>query len=139
MESEKKWYSVEKKINLDKISILGMKLIKQLPKEPIRFRSIMQIQIFSKHEIHSSSLRNLQSFKKIPIEILGKSGKITKKLIHKLSYQKTSPNSFRLNITVDGGFPIKRFIEGNSVFPNVSQILGLRCKCKEFDFYGIEL
>ncbi|KAG2480950.1 MAG: tRNA pseudouridine synthase Pus10 [Nitrosopumilales archaeon] len=44
-----------------------------------------------------------------------------------------------MSLTVDGGLPIKRFVEGDSVKPNISEILDMNCKCKEFDFYSVEL
>jgi len=40
---------------------------------------------------------------------------------------------------VDGGFPIKRFVEGRDVSPNISGILKNESKCKQFDFKQIYL
>jgi len=40
-------------------------------------------------------------------------------------------------ITVEGGFPIKRFIVGDGVLPNISTLFGTKCVAKEFDFLDI--
>ena len=128
-----------KKINLEQISIFNLKIIEQIPKEPIQFKSKICIQIVTDDKVSSSILKNLKLIKNSSIIVHEKPGRDSKKTAYNLSYKKTSSNSFRLDLTVDGGLPIKRFVEGNSVSPNVSQILDLQCKCKEFDFYDIEI
>ena len=73
------------------------------------------------------------------ITVSEKSGKESDKVIYKLSYRKSSSTSFNLCLTTDGGLPIKRFVEGNYVNPSISSVLGIKCKCKEFDFHDVEL
>ena len=128
-----------KKVNLEQISISNLKIIDQIPKAPIPFKSKILIQITSDDKVNSSVLKNLKSIKKTPILVREKPGKEAKKSVYASSYKKTSPNSFSLSLTVDGGLPIKRFVEGDSVKPNISEILDMNCKCKEFDFYSVEL
>ena len=128
-----------KKINLEQILIFNLKIIEQIPKEPIQFKSKIGIQIVTDDKVNSSILKNLKLIKNSSIIVHEKLGRESKKTVYMLSYKKISSNSFRLDLTVDGGLPIKRFVEGNSVSPNVSQILDLQCKCKEFDFYDIEI
>ncbi len=128
-----------KKVNLEQISISNLKIIDQIPKAPIPFKSKILIQITSDDKVNSSVLKNLKSIKKTPILVCEKPGKEAKKSVYASSYKKTSPNSFSLSLTVDGGLPIKRFVEGDSVKPNISEILDMNCKCKEFDFYSVEL
>lgn len=128
-----------KKVNLEQISISNLKIIDQIPKVPIPFKSKILIQIISDENVNSAVLKNLKSIKKIPILVHEKPGKEATKFVYSISYKKTSSNSFSLNLTADGGLPIKRFVEGDSVKPNVKEILDLNCKCKEFDFYSVEL
>lgn len=128
-----------KKVNLKEISISNLKKINQIPKAPISFKSKIQIQITSNDTIDSSVLKNLKSISKAPILVRERPGKEAAKSVYESSYKKISPNSFSLNLVVDGGLPIKRFVEGDSVIPNISELLDLNCKCKEFDFYSIEL
>ena len=124
---------------MEQISIFNLKIIEQIPKEPIQFKSKIGIQIVTDDKVNSSILKNLKLIKNSSIIVHEKPGRESKKTVYNLSYKKLSSNSFRLDLTVDGGLPIKRFVEGNSVSPNVSQILDLQCKCKEFDFYDIEI
>lgn len=128
-----------KKINLKQLSISNLRIIEKIPKEPIQFKSTILIQITTESQVNPSLLKNLQSIKKTPLLVYDKPGKEMKKTVYESSYKKTSPNSFSLSMTVDGGLPIKRFVEGNSVKPSVSEILDMNCKCKEFDFYDVEL
>jgi tRNA U54 and U55 pseudouridine synthase Pus10 len=62
-----------------------------------------------------------------------------KKTIYKLRYKKNSLHSHTINIDADGGLPIKRFVEGNNVVPNISEILSVECFCKKFDINQITL
>ena len=40
-------------------------------------------------------------------------------------------------ITVEGGFPIKRFIIGDDVLPDISTLFDTPCMAQEFDFLDI--
>ena len=128
-----------KNIRLKEISIYALKIIEEIPKAPITFKSKIQIQITSDNAIDSSVLKKLKSLKKTPILVYEKPGKEAEKSVYELSYKKTSPASFSLNLIADGGLPIKKFVESDSVKPNISELLDSNCKCKEFDFYSVEL
>ena len=75
----------------------------------------------------------------ITITLTSTSGKQIKKTIHKLRYRKNSPQSFTIEIDTDGGLPIKRFVEGNNVIPNITEVLNIQCFCKKFDINQITL
>ena len=62
-----------------------------------------------------------------------------KKTIHELKYEKKSLRSFTVDIDADGGLPIKHFVEGIHVTPNISSILDIHCICKKFDINQIDL
>ncbi|HET6517271.1 MAG TPA: tRNA pseudouridine(54/55) synthase Pus10 [Nitrosopumilaceae archaeon] len=128
-----------KKIKLKEISLYDLKVIRQIPKGPIPFKSKIQIQVTSDNKIDSSILKNLKLIKNATVLVHEKPGKEAAKSVYSLSYKKTTPTSFSLSLTVDGGLPIKKFVESDSVKPNISEILDFNCKCKEFDFCGVEL
>ena len=44
-----------------------------------------------------------------------------------------------LFIKAEGGLPLKRFIEGGDVTPNLSELLNCECKCIELDFHDIDV
>ncbi len=74
-----------------------------------------------------------------PIVVYEKTGKRSEKKIFSIKHKKNSENLFTLILKAEGGLPIKRFVEGNDVSPNVSQTLDIHCKCQEFDFHGIQV
>jgi tRNA U54 and U55 pseudouridine synthase Pus10 len=93
----------------------------------------------AKKGISSNKLKKLKQLINIPITLTGTHGKQTKKTIHKLRYRKNSLQSFTIEIDTDGGLPIKRFVEGNSVIPNITEMLNIKCFCKKFDINQIIL
>lgn len=40
---------------------------------------------------------------------------------------------------VDGGVPLKRFVTGDNVFPNISDVIANKSKCDTFDFEEIRI
>jgi tRNA U54 and U55 pseudouridine synthase Pus10 len=93
----------------------------------------------AKKGISSNKLKKLKQLINIPITLTGTHGKQTKKIVHKLRYRKNSLQSFTIEIDTDGGLPIKRFVEGNSVIPNITEMLNIKCFCKKFDINQIIL
>ena len=69
----------------------------------------------------------------------GKNKKNTQKRIYKISYKKLGKTSFRLDLLLDGGIPIKSFIQNSEITPNVSELLDNQCRCKSLDFKNIIL
>ena len=59
------------------------------------------------------------------------------KQIYKISYKKLGRTSFLLDLLLDGGIPIKSFIQTSETNPNVSELLENQCKCKSLDFKNI--
>ena len=92
-----------------------------------------------KKKLNSEDLTSLKSLIKTPIVIYEKPNKRNQKSIYSVKFKKSSPKSFLFWITADGGLPIKRFVEGNDIQPNVAELIGHKCECKEFDFHKIDL
>lgn len=125
-----------KKINLDEINIIGLNHIESLPRVPLTFRSKIELIIDTENEIQKNSLKKLKDIKKSPIAIYKDSNR-NEKSIHSIKYKQTQPKSFILEIVADGGLPIKKFVDSDSVFPNLSDLLETKCKCRCFDFHEI--
>jgi len=129
----------QKKYDLDELEIHNLKIISQSPKNVISFRSTIKLSILTEQKLTQKSLEPLKTLKKTFIEIFEKPNKRTQKSIYKIKFKKSSPKSFLIWITTEGGLPIKRFVEGNNVHPNLSELLGNKCRCKEFDFHKVDL
>jgi len=128
-----------KKLKLDSIIVHNLKIISHIPKKSVTFNSVIEILITTKKDISLTSLKRLQSLTSSPITIIENSGKRAEKRIFKVSFKKKSKRQFTLIITVEGGFPIKRFVINDNVEPGLSQILETNCRCEEFDILEVKM
>jgi len=128
-----------KKFNLDEIMIHALRKIDHIPNGSIRFKSKIKMLVLAKNDISSNKLKRLKQLVTVPIEITDSNNKQHKKVIHKLKYKKNSLQSFTVEIEADGGIPIKRFVDGFNIIPNISSILGIQCSCEKFDINQIYL
>ncbi len=128
-----------KTLKIDSVTINNCKIISNVPKKPMAFKSIIEMKIITENEIQTSSLKKLKKSLENPILIYENSGKRSGKKIFNAKYKKTSKNKFTLVINAEGGLPIKRFVIGDNVVPGVSQTIDNNCKCEEFDFIEIKM
>ena len=127
-----------KKTNLNEIMIRDLRKIDYIPNGSIHFKSKTKILVSTKNNILSNKLKKLKYLANIPIEITDSSRQY-KKTIYNLKYKKHSLQSFTVEIEADGGIPIKRFVDGYDIIPNISSIIGVQCFCKKFDINQIYL
>ena len=128
-----------KKSNLGEITIHTLRNIDIIQNGSIRFKSKIKILVSTKNNISSNRLKKLKQLVTIPIEITDSDNKQHKKTIHRLKYKKNSLRSFIVEIEADGGIPIKHFVGGSNITPNISDLLGTQCSCKKFDINQIYL
>ncbi|HJU13022.1 MAG TPA: tRNA pseudouridine(54/55) synthase Pus10 [Candidatus Nitrosotalea sp.] len=125
-----------RKVDLDGISILGLRIINKIPSEPIKFRTVVVMDIESENEIEPKQLENLRKLRAQQI-ILYENSHHNKKRVYDVHYKPLSSNSIRVKIESDGGMPIKRLVAGHQVEPNISGLLETNCRCTRFDFNRI--
>jgi tRNA pseudouridine synthase 10 len=123
----------------DSLKISNLKLVRESPKNPLKFNSLIHLKILTSSDIDSKSLKKLKILEKQPVVVYDKSGKRSEKKIFLVKYKKNSKNTLTLSVKTEGGLPIRRFIDGDDVTPGISQILETTCKCHEFDFGNIEV
>ena len=123
----------------DSVSVFNLKLVDTFPKKPLNFYSRIKIKISTELQINSKKLKKLKDLTTCPIVIYEKSGKRYEKKIFDLKYKKNSTNLFTIIMSAEGGFPIKRFVIGDDVSPNISSLLDNSCVAQEFDFLDIIL
>ena len=128
-----------KKSNLDEIMICTLRKIDHIPNGSIHFKSKIKMLVSAKNNISSNRLKKLKQLVTVPIEITDSNNKQHKKTIHKVNYKKNSLQSFTVEIEADGGIPIKRFVDGFNIIPNISSLLGTQCSCEKFDINQIYL
>lgn len=130
---------LDKEITQNGITIKNLSIIDHIPKKPIQFKSKIRLLIDTENKIKSRDLLRLKNITKSPIVVNEKFGTRSEKSVYDIKYKKTSPKSLSIMLRVDGGFPIKRFVDDDDVNPNLSEVLKNRSKCKKFDFHEIEL
>ena len=121
----------------DFISIFNLKIIDDSPKTPLKFSSLVTIKISTDSKFDAKYLKKLKNLKNCSIIVSEKSGRSYEKKIFDINYKKTSDQIILVKIRVEGGFPIKRFVIGNDVTPNISGIIGTHCVPDKFDFLEI--
>ena len=119
------------------VSLFNLKLIGESPKKPLNFNSKIKIKISTSLPINSKNLKKLKDLTTTPIVIYENSGKRYEKKIFGLKYTKNSDNVFTMTVIAEGGFPVKRFVVGNDVLPNISSLFDNPCVSQEFDFLDI--
>jgi len=124
---------------LDSVKIKNLKITNESPKKPVKFISTICAKISTESEIVPENLKKLKDLKNHPIVVYDKSGKRSEKKVFSVKYKKNLNNGLMLMIKVEGGLPIKRFVTGDDVSPNLSEILNAQCICSEFDFLKIEV
>ena len=131
--------SIPKKTIVDFVTLYNCKLVSEFPQKPTTFSSLIDIQISTKSNLDSKTLKNLKRLINNPVVVYDNSGKRTEKQISEIKYKKISDDSFSMRILAEGGLPVKRFVESYDVNPGVSQILDTTCTCTQFDFYDVIL
>ena len=127
------------RVKLDSLEIKNLKAINKSPKKPIKFTSLIDVKVLTEFEIDDKNLKKLKELKKQPVVVYDRTGKRSEKKVSSTKYKKESNKMFILTIKAEGGLPVKRFVAGDDVHPNISQILDVKCMCQEFDFLDIEV
>jgi tRNA pseudouridine synthase 10 len=128
---------LSKKIDLDGVSIQNLHPISKIPSDPVRFRTEVMLEIETESKLEPDTLKALQKLKEQPIILYENSGHKNKKRIYSIKFKRKSDKLFKILMESDGGIPIKRFVTGQEIEPNLSSILKTNCKCKLFDFHKI--
>ena len=123
--------------DFNSVSLFNLKLVHESPKKSLTFHSKIKIKISTKLQINSKNLKKLKDLTTYPITVYEKSGQRYEKKIFDLTYKKNSSNVFTVIISAEGGFPIKRFVIGDDILPNISSVLDTTCMVQEFDFLDI--
>jgi tRNA pseudouridine synthase 10 len=126
-------------VTFDFLKITNLKIIPESPKKPLKFNSSIELRVSTKDEIDSKNLKKLKDLQKHPIVVYEKSGKRSEKKVFSVKYKKNSSNTFTLLIQVEGGLPVKRFVNSDDVSPGISKILNSSCECQKFDFLDIKV
>lgn len=133
----KRGSSIPTKIDVEGVSIHGLRTISKIPSDPVRFRTQVVLEIEAENEIQPNALKELKKLKDQPVILYENAGHKNKKNIYDIKFERESDKSFKVMMESDGGIPLKRFVTGQKVEPSISSMLETDCKCKLFDFHKI--
>jgi len=128
-----------KKIVLDEVSILHLQVVSKVPTDQIKFRTEVLLEIETEKDLPPEALNVLEGLKNMPVLINENSSWKNQKRIYDIKIKKIDRRSFTILVESDGGMPIKRFVTGANIEPNISMLLEDACKCITFDFHKIVL
>ncbi|ABK77057.1 pseudouridylate synthase [Cenarchaeum symbiosum A] len=123
-------------VRLGGVVLHGLREVRSMPQLPVRFRSKVRLAVSAKGEISDDTLGRLADLGGSTLAVYEGRRRV-ERAIHSASHSRTGPGSFELHMEVDGGVPFKRFVSGETVFPNLSDLLGTVCSCGGFDFEEI--
>lgn len=119
------------------VSAKFLKVIERLPDRPLRFRNKVKMLIECEHAVDNEGLKKLNALKDTPVRFSGKHGRETSRNIYRIR-AKASGNMLRVTMVADGGITLKQFVSGDSMTPNISQLLGYKATCRSFDILNVE-
>jgi len=128
---------LRKTFDLQGIHLSELRKLSMQPKGPVPFKSQVSITVETEKPVFLTKLKKLKTLETVFIKDFSKNKKNFQKRIYKIDFKKTGKKRFILDLFVDGGIPIKSFIQNSSVVPNVSDLIENQCKCEKFDFRNI--
>ena len=127
------------------IKAIGIKailnVINDMPVIQPRFTVKTKIHIRCENALTRKILKKkLNSLSGSKVSFENKSKKIGEKSIHSVHVRQLDSNQFTLTIVADGGLMIKQLVGGEEYMkPNISELLGMKCKCVLFDILDVQL
>ena len=112
---------------------------KSAPKSPIQFITKAKVVVESFEILEVERLKGLSRLNSSLVKFQDRN-RVTKKRIHSLEYSGVTSKCFVMELMVEGGFSIKKFVSGyDNTVPSVSEIIGTRCGTKIFDISEVIL
>jgi tRNA pseudouridine synthase 10 len=116
-----------------------LNVINDIPVIQPRFIVKTKIYIRCENALTKKILKKLNFLSGSKVSFENKS-KIGVKNIHSVRVRQLDSNQFTLTIVADSGLMIKQLVGGEEYMkPNISEILGTKCKCLMFDILDIQL
>jgi tRNA pseudouridine synthase 10 len=85
----------------------------------------------------SVALSELNRIRNLVVRYKNNKGKIVFKTVHKVKVLKARGRKLVVEIKLDGGLPVKRFVNGDSVSPSISEVLKTPVRCQRFDILRV--
>jgi tRNA pseudouridine synthase 10 len=111
-----------------------------LPSKPIRlpaFRFVTRIRATAASRVSAVGLAELElRFRRATVRFDRPHNRPSMKTVYRAS-AKAKGRTLRIEVELDGGLPVKRFVSGELVSPSVSEVLKTEVSCRSFDICGV--
>lgn len=84
-----------------------------------------------------SAVSELKSMKNVLVDYRNNKGKNVEKRVHWVKVLTLRGKKLTVDIKLDGGLPVKRLVNGDSVSPSLSEVLKTPLKCQRFDILKV--
>lgn len=125
-----------RRADLGGVTVIGARAVRSPPGAAPRFALTASLSVRAEEDVGDGALGRLAALRGAVTDY---GSRMQKRAIHSASVERSSPRSFTLTLRVEGGFPIRRFVEGPDVSPNVSDTLEVRCACERADFADVDV
>jgi len=121
------------------VRVSGLRLLPGRPSRLPGFRFKTRVAIESSSSISPEDLRRLsKSMRNVVVEFQRPGEKPAYKKVYGVK-ARIAGGRVLAEIDLDGGLPVKRFVEGNSVSPSISEVLKVDLKCRTFDILRVQV
>jgi len=111
-----------------------------LPSKPLRlpaFRFMTKIRAVAATKPTPGALSELRTaFRRAPVRFERPHNRPTVKTVYRVS-AKARGRRLLIDAELDGGLPVKRFVNGDLVSPSVSEVLKTEVSCRSFDIFRV--
>jgi len=103
-----------------------------IPSFTFKTRAYLETEVAFKPKV-----RELKEIQNSIVRYRNNKGRIVDKRVHRLRVLKARGRKLMVEITLDGGLPVKRFVNGDSVSPSLSEVLRTPMSCQRFDILRV--
>lgn len=118
------------------VEVRFVKRVERFPDKPLRFRMKVRMLVESECQIGDDILKKIRDLKDEDISFSVKQGKEVSRTIYNIDAKKSN-GLIKISMDVDGGLPVKQFVTGNEINPSISEVIGCKTLCNNFDVLGV--
>ncbi|MCY3853950.1 MAG: hypothetical protein OXF77_01590 [Thaumarchaeota archaeon] len=116
------------------VTIHNLRMIKYIPGNQA-FKSEVKLAISTENTTKNDDLKLLQRIK--TVKFYDTNNKENQKNIYHIKWKLLTRHTFYIMMVVDGGFPIRKFINDPFTKPNLNHLIKNVCNCIHYDYYKI--
>ena len=125
---------------MGQMRVSGLKLLPSRPLKLPSFKFMTRVAIDSTSRISAEDLRSLSRLmRNVVVEFRRPGEKPAYKRVYRVEAKAAGGGGILAEIKLDGGLPVKRLVNGDSVSPSISEVLKADLKCRKFDILKVEV